>query len=191
LHLPCEGFENNAHNSDTPNLVNYTDVGGRIFTTHFGYQWLATTLSNVARNNSAFYGTANWYIDKSGYNDPLTGNVDREHRGRAGHRPDRSFTQVRVAFEGGALASDPVLSGDKRSFFFVITLPGHKAIVYESVWDSLRRSWGLPASLPNDELQPTADGKCRRPTGTSSDDLTLFFFDDATNTRTRRLAQCA
>jgi hypothetical protein len=74
--LPCEGFENNAHNSDTPNLVNYTDVGGRIFTTHFGYQWLATTLLNVARNNSAFYGTANWYINKSGYNDPMTGNVD-------------------------------------------------------------------------------------------------------------------
>jgi hypothetical protein len=28
------------------------------------------------------------------------------------------FTQVRVAFEGGGHASDPVLSGDKRSFFF-------------------------------------------------------------------------
>jgi len=74
--LPCEGTENNAHNSDTPKLVSYTDVGGRIFTTHFGYQWLATTLLGVARNNSAFYGTANWYIDHSGYNDPMTGNVD-------------------------------------------------------------------------------------------------------------------
>ena len=75
--LPCEGFENNAHNSDTPNLVSYTDIGGRIFTTHFGYQWLATTSSGTPRNNSAFYGTANWYIDRSGYNDPMTGNIDR------------------------------------------------------------------------------------------------------------------
>jgi len=89
---------------------------------------------------------------------------------------------VRAAFEGGAMASDPVLSGDKRSFFFVITPPGRNAIVYESVWDSLQRSWGRPASLPNDELQPTAAGKRRRPTGTSSDNLTLFFFDEATST---------
>jgi hypothetical protein len=74
--LPCEGTENNAHNSETANLVSYSDVGGRIFATHFGYQWLATTLLGVARNNSAFYGTANWYINKSGYNDPMTGNVD-------------------------------------------------------------------------------------------------------------------
>jgi hypothetical protein len=91
------------------------------------------------------------------------------------------FTQVRVAFEGGGLASDPVLSGDKRSFFFVVTPPGRPSVLYESIWDSNQRSWGLPASLPTAELQPTAAGKRRRPTGTSSDDLTLFFFDEATN----------
>ena len=88
------------------------------------------------------------------------------------------FTQVRVAFEGDALASDPVLSGDKRSFFFVITPSGRPAIVYESVWDSAQRSWGLPASLPHPELQPIGAAK-RRPTGTSSDSLTLFFFDES------------
>lgn len=91
------------------------------------------------------------------------------------------FTQVRVAFEGGGLASDPVLSGDKRSFFFVIAPAGRSAILYESVWDSLQRSWGLPAILPNAELEATAAGKRRRPTGTSSDGLTLFFFDETTN----------
>jgi hypothetical protein len=73
------------------------------------------------------------------------------------------------------------LSGDKRSFFFVITAPSRPATIYESIWDSLQRSWGLPASRLNEELQPTAAGKRRRPTGTSSDDLTLFFFDEATN----------
>ena len=91
------------------------------------------------------------------------------------------FTQVRVAFEGDASASDPVLSGDKRSFFFVITPSSRPAIVYESVWDSVQRSWGLPASLPHPELQPTDTGKRRRPTGISSDSLTLFFLDESTN----------
>src|SRR5262249_23788406 len=37
--LPCEGAENAARGLQTPNLVSYTDAGGRIFTTHFGYSW--------------------------------------------------------------------------------------------------------------------------------------------------------
>jgi hypothetical protein len=92
------------------------------------------------------------------------------------------FTQVKVAFEGGALASDPVLSGDKRSFYFVMTPPNKPSVMYESVWDSVQRSWGLPAILPNDELREGASGKRRRPTGMSSDNLTLFFFDEVSNT---------
>jgi hypothetical protein len=62
-----------------------------------------------------------------------------------------------------------------------MTPPDRPAIVYESVWDSVRRFWGPPASLSNDELQPPTAGTRRRPTGTSSDDLTLFFFDESTN----------
>jgi hypothetical protein len=91
------------------------------------------------------------------------------------------FTQVRVVFEGGAVASEPMMSGDKRSFFFMMTPPGDPPVVYESVWDSVQRSWGLPALLPNDEFQTTPAGERRRPTGTSVDGLTLFYFDEATN----------
>jgi hypothetical protein len=75
--LPCEGFENNAHNTDAARLVGYTDIGGRIFTTHFGYQWLATPITGVAQNSTAFYGTANWTLNQSGYNDPMAGTVDQ------------------------------------------------------------------------------------------------------------------
>jgi len=91
------------------------------------------------------------------------------------------FTQVRVVFEGGALVSDPVLSADKGSFFFVVTPLGQPPAVFEAAWDATQRSWGLPANIPNVELQAGTGGKRRRPTGTSSDGRTLFFFDEAAN----------
>jgi hypothetical protein len=75
--LPCEGYENDSHNADAPNLVQYADAGGRIFTTHYGYAWLATPNSKVAQNLTAFYGTANWKLDTWDFNDPMTGNVDQ------------------------------------------------------------------------------------------------------------------
>ena len=42
--LPCEGGEyrrNNVGNPQPQNLVQYTSAGGRLFTTHYGYVWLA------------------------------------------------------------------------------------------------------------------------------------------------------
>lgn len=42
--LPCEGSERNKPESADKNLVAYTAAGGRVFTTHFGYAWLATGL---------------------------------------------------------------------------------------------------------------------------------------------------
>jgi hypothetical protein len=76
--LPCEGAEN-AHNSDAPNLVSYADVGGRIFTTHYGYVWLATPYpKGFASNKTAFYGTADWSkLDQWDNADPLTAAIDQ------------------------------------------------------------------------------------------------------------------
>jgi hypothetical protein len=91
------------------------------------------------------------------------------------------FTQVKVVFEGGALVSEPVLSGDKRSFFFLVTPPGQPTHLREAVWDPVQRSWGLPARVPNAEFEQAAGGKRRRPTGMSSDGRTLFFFDEASS----------
>ena len=74
--LPCEGRAIEAHGTESPNLVSYTDVGGRIFTTHFGYAWLATPVNGVATNSTAFFGTANWQLATNDYNDPMTGTID-------------------------------------------------------------------------------------------------------------------
>jgi hypothetical protein len=75
--LPCEGAENN-HNTQAPNLVSFAALGGRIFTTHYGYVWLATpSPRGVAYNLTEFYGTANWGIGRTDYNDPMTATIDR------------------------------------------------------------------------------------------------------------------
>jgi hypothetical protein len=40
IFLPCEGGEHNRPDVIDQNLVDYTSVGGRVFTTHYGYSWL-------------------------------------------------------------------------------------------------------------------------------------------------------
>ena len=50
--LPCEGAENDTHVADAPNLAAFADVGGRVFTTHYGYSWLATPNNGTAQNKS-------------------------------------------------------------------------------------------------------------------------------------------
>lgn len=75
--LPCEGEEVD-HNADVPNLVSYTDVGGRVFTTHFGYSWLATpSPRGVASDRTPFYDTADWSkLNQNDYYDPMTAAID-------------------------------------------------------------------------------------------------------------------
>jgi len=38
--LPCEGNENDKAAAADKNLVDYTAIGGRVFTTHYSYAWL-------------------------------------------------------------------------------------------------------------------------------------------------------
>lgn len=76
--LPCEGSENDTHVTDVPNLTGFADIGGRIFTTHYGYSWLATPKNGVAQNKSEFYGTADWSkLSQNDYNDPMTAMIDQ------------------------------------------------------------------------------------------------------------------
>src|SRR6266849_173701 len=44
--LPCEGAENRKPANAAQNIVNYTSAGGRMFTTHYGYTWLAFPENN-------------------------------------------------------------------------------------------------------------------------------------------------
>lgn len=55
--LPCEGSESPKPGPDT-NLLNYTNAGGRVFTTHYGYSWLHL-------GNKPFESTGNWNPERA------------------------------------------------------------------------------------------------------------------------------
>lgn len=57
------------------NLVTYTTGGGRLFTSHYGREWMEGGLSNYPQ---PFPGVANWLKDGTGSGpDPAIGNVDQ------------------------------------------------------------------------------------------------------------------
>ena len=78
--LPCDGGgEYNSSNwgadYDDPgrsNLINYASVGGRIFTSHWGREWIERTSTALA--NGPFPNVANWIADGSG--GAVTGVID-------------------------------------------------------------------------------------------------------------------
>ncbi|MEO7109844.1 MAG: hypothetical protein ABI183_05360, partial [Polyangiaceae bacterium] len=78
--LPCEGSEDDGNNAYVSNVAAYTDGGGKMFTTHFGYAWLATPNNGTAVNSSEFYGTATWRqpFETGSYDtyDPMTAYID-------------------------------------------------------------------------------------------------------------------
>jgi hypothetical protein len=88
------------------------------------------------------------------------------------------FTQVRAVLEGDAALSNPVLGADKRTLFFLVEAGG-KATLYESRWDMSHGFWGAASSVSADALQNPDTSHLRRPTGSSADGLTLFFFDES------------
>ncbi len=56
--LPCEGGQITRNSTDQGNFVNYTNAGGRLFSTHYSYAWLynknpfsTTSAWNVSQNN--------------------------------------------------------------------------------------------------------------------------------------------
>jgi hypothetical protein len=81
--LPCEGREDDGNDPFADNVSAYANAGGRVFTTHYGYTWLATPTTGVAmRTNPAtgsvnpFYGVANWNLDVQGYPVATTAAID-------------------------------------------------------------------------------------------------------------------
>jgi hypothetical protein len=65
--LPCEGMPIQKNGSDQQNLVSYSSAGGRIFITHYGYEWLY--------NASPFSQTASFNQNQNGNNN-ATGVID-------------------------------------------------------------------------------------------------------------------
>jgi hypothetical protein len=77
--FPCHGSQQNKSQSNQQNVIDYTNAGGRIFTTHFSYVWLVTAGSNNLPGNPAvpqpFVGTANWHVNQANA-DQVTGIID-------------------------------------------------------------------------------------------------------------------
>src|SRR5262249_37974307 len=72
--LPCEGAPN-PHAAGTQNIINYTSAGGRVFTTHYGYVWIAAPFAP-----NPFPLTGDWQPDPSQTHNPpspFTVNVDQ------------------------------------------------------------------------------------------------------------------
>ncbi len=76
--LECQGTELTRSAMQKQNVVQYADAGGRLFITHYGYDWMYT--------NPPFQGTATWFpaggppkprVDPTPGNAPLTGIIDQ------------------------------------------------------------------------------------------------------------------
>lgn len=64
----CEGSPITKPNANRQNVINYSNLGGRVFATHFEYTYLF--------NTAPFSMTANWNADQAHPPDPLTGLID-------------------------------------------------------------------------------------------------------------------
>ena len=76
--LPCEGNEylNNKPAPSRANVESYTNQGGRLFTTHYGYAWLAPSCTAGACGTAKFSSTGVWNVDNYDVSDPLPAIVD-------------------------------------------------------------------------------------------------------------------
>ncbi len=58
--FPCEGGQDNESTTQQNNVINYANLGGRVFATHYSYVWLY--------NIAPFSSTATWAINTANYN---------------------------------------------------------------------------------------------------------------------------
>jgi hypothetical protein len=80
--------------------------------------------------------------------------------------------------EGGGVFSEPVLSADGLSLFYVLQLGTAAPVFVESSWDVSMKQWAVGTDFLSPEFVMTSASQLRRPTGASSDHLTLFLFDE-------------
>jgi hypothetical protein len=75
--LPCEGNEYLGEKSGSyANVEAYTNQGGRVFTTHYGYAWLAGNCAGGACGTTKFASTGTWNVNNYDVADPLPALID-------------------------------------------------------------------------------------------------------------------
>jgi len=77
---------------------------------------------------------------------------------------------------------EPAFGLDGLSLFYLVMPPNAAPALFESRWDPSKRAWQSGTGLSNPELASADAMHRRRPTGASSDGLTLFFFDETSQT---------
>jgi hypothetical protein len=72
--LPCHGFPSVRTATELTDILNYTNAGGRMFTSDYGYEWLdpGSDPTMGYNFNSPFPPVANWNLHE---NEALSGNV--------------------------------------------------------------------------------------------------------------------
>jgi hypothetical protein len=91
----------------------------------------------------------------------------------------KPFDELKAQFARLSVApSSPVLGSSGKTFFFLATAAGGTPALYESAWDAGNRVWLAATPVSNPELSSNDALHRRRPTGVSSDDRTLFYFDE-------------
>jgi hypothetical protein len=82
---------------------------------------------------------------------------------------------------------EPVLGAD-GAFYYLFVPDGGVPALYESTWGSQERTWSTGVALTAGDLASTDATHRRRPTGASSDGLTLFFYDEVASPPHERAA---
>lgn len=113
------------------------------------------------------------------------GQLTRTGRGQpfSGTPDTKPFAQFLLPFMGGETDAgpgagsigDPVLSADGKQLFFSIFNQSARDTVALSL--NMGSTWGKPTVTKQPELASSGNDR-RRPTGLSSDGLTLFFWDE-------------
>ncbi len=86
------------------------------------------------------------------------------------------YLAAMIAESGGSM-SEPVVSADNLSLFYLLTIgTGTSPILYESAWSPTTKKWS--SGTPHNEFGITSAAQVLRPTGASADRQTLFFFDE-------------
>jgi hypothetical protein len=87
-----------------------------------------------------------------------------------------------LAGNGGGAISQPVLGDDGDTLYLLFALPSQAPQLLQSTWDAQAAQWNDAIALPNSQLVSTDNTHRRRPTGGSSDALTLFYYDEISGT---------
>jgi hypothetical protein len=80
--------------------------------------------------------------------------------------------------ETGGSFSEPVVRADGLSIFYIAVTGSNEPVLNESTWNTAEKAWNTGYPLAGAQFASASGTQTRRPTGTSGDGLTLFFFDE-------------